>query len=362
MTFLQDFILKHKNWKELLSNKPYCLKIVESEKYVLFFYDQIESDFKENIVCEARGIILKKPDFKTVCRAFDKFFNYRESLAPIMEFDYAKVQEKIDGFIMKLWFDDDEWHLSSNGTIDAYKTTCPTGETLSSLFLEGFSCYGNFKEFTENLDKSNTYIFEVVHPLMRVVIPYKEPKVFHIGTRNNTTSEELILDIGISKPKNYRFDCFDDVVKMAKELPYSQEGYVVVDYNPRCVRRVKIKSPSYLAAHHMKNNGVITYERIAELVIKNEQEEFLSVFYEYKEKFDEVIKKYDELVNIVEKQIESVMNKSFEYKKEFALAVKDFKCRDFFFSVVENKYTWYEFKKFLKDKGGKKVAEILGFK
>ena len=42
---VQKFILDHENWKELLENPPYCLKITVEGTLILFNYSQLDSDF-----------------------------------------------------------------------------------------------------------------------------------------------------------------------------------------------------------------------------------------------------------------------------------------------------------------------------
>ena len=41
MLKIQEFILAHDNWRELLADAPYNLKISEDDVYVLFKYNQI---------------------------------------------------------------------------------------------------------------------------------------------------------------------------------------------------------------------------------------------------------------------------------------------------------------------------------
>ena len=52
-----DYIKTHENWRELLSMPPYSLKINTAGKYTVFTYGP-ESDFNEQICCEARGCML----------------------------------------------------------------------------------------------------------------------------------------------------------------------------------------------------------------------------------------------------------------------------------------------------------------
>ena len=57
---LLDFIKEHDNWKELLKEDPYFLDIKEEDDLTLLKYNQIKSDFSQDIVKECRGIILDK--------------------------------------------------------------------------------------------------------------------------------------------------------------------------------------------------------------------------------------------------------------------------------------------------------------
>ena len=93
---LLDFIDKHDNWKELLQEAPYFLDIKEEDGFTLLKYNQINSDFSQDIVKECRGIILDS-NHKIVCWPFSKFFNYGESNADEIDWSSARVQEKIDG-------------------------------------------------------------------------------------------------------------------------------------------------------------------------------------------------------------------------------------------------------------------------
>ena len=104
MLNLQKFIIKNKDWKEKLSQKPYCLKISEKGNLILFKYNQIDSDFNEPIVNESRGIILEKNTWKVVAYAFDKFFNFGESYAAKIDWDSAVVEQKEDGSLIKVYF------------------------------------------------------------------------------------------------------------------------------------------------------------------------------------------------------------------------------------------------------------------
>ena len=116
-------------------------------------------------------------------------------------------------------------------------------------------------------------MFELISPYNKIVVPYENIDIVHIGTRNNITLEELDIDIGIPKPKEYKFNSLEDCIEMSKKLPYDNEGYVVVDSK---WRRVKIKSPAYVSVHRLVNNE-LTDEGVLDLIKENEQRVF-SIF------------------------------------------------------------------------------------
>lgn len=79
------------------------VNIREEYPFVIFNYG-IECDFSNPIVQEARGIIIDLENLDVVCWPFRKFGNYNESYADNIDWPTARVQEKIDGSIVKLWW------------------------------------------------------------------------------------------------------------------------------------------------------------------------------------------------------------------------------------------------------------------
>lgn len=305
MLKIQEFILAHDNWRELLADAPYNLKISEDDGYVLFKYNQIASDFNEEICKEARGLILDTQDnFRVVRYAFKKFFNVDEDFAARLDWDSAVATEKIDGSIMSVWFARGKWHLSTNGTIDAFKAE-----------LNGVGPYKTFGELFESVlplstfahyNKHRCWTFELVSPYNKVVIDYPETKVYLLSVRDMDSLEELTLDAvemladanGLTVPERYDLNNEADYRKVVEQMPEGHEGIVVRDVNGE---RVKIKTLLYFEMHRAKNNGVITLERIVDLIRANDHYEFLSYFPEYQSVFDDVKRQIDNTEVVVEK-------------------------------------------------------------
>ena len=300
-----DFIKTHSNWEELLTSSPYNLIIKRDGKLILFKYNQINSDFNEEICCEARGLILEEGTWKVVRMAFKKFFNLGESFAAKIDWDSAVASEKLDGSIISVFYYDGKWRIATNSTIDAFKAE-----------LAGVGPYKNFGELFESVLPLSTFAgnryenicwtFEIVSPYNKVVIDYPETKVYLLSVRFMNTLEELDYDqipvyagkIGIAYPQFYYMNDETGFRRLVEQMPEGHEGIVVRD---AAGQRVKIKTLLYFQMHKAKNNGIITLERIVDLIRANDHYEFLSYFREYQPIFDSVKRQIDNTEVVVEK-------------------------------------------------------------
>lgn len=267
------FISENENWKEALKN-DYDISIKEEYPLAIFNYG-IASDFSNPIVQEARGIIIDIERLEVVCWPFRKFGNYNESYADKIEWDTARVQDKIDGSIIKMWWNEiiSEWQFSTNSVISAKDSIANalTGNTFYDLILSADN-YKNLEYALPMLNKEYTFIFELVSPETQVVVKYANAHLYHIGSRNNLTGIEDSGRFNIDVPKEYPLKSLDDCINAAIELNESgdgkvgsvkKEGFVVVDDN---WNRIKIKSPDYLMLHRMSSNSNFSKERIIDMI------------------------------------------------------------------------------------------------
>lgn len=271
------FINKNENWRELLQNE-YKINVKEEYPFAIFNYG-IDCDFSDLIVQEARGIIIDLENLEVVCWPFRKFGNYNENYADNIDWNTARVQDKIDGSIIKMWWNkiNGQWQFSTNSTIDANNALA--NQMTQETFLDVIKKADNFHILKMRLPGLNivyTHLFELVSPETQIVVKYPGPHLYHIGARNNITGiEESNFGIGIERPKEYLLRNLDDCIKAAAELNKTgdgqvhgvkKEGFVVVDGN---WNRIKIKSPDYLMLHRMSANANFSKERIVEM-IRNE--------------------------------------------------------------------------------------------
>jgi T4 RnlA family RNA ligase len=276
MDELLNYIKANPNWETELAEDPYRLIITHDGDYTIFKYSQIDSDFSIPLVREARGIIIYRPTMQVVCRPFSKFFNFGEPNAASIDWSHAEVTEKMDGSLIKVWGDKNGWHVSTNGMISARKAMADgAGTSFYDLFVKALPVTKDV--LWQMLDSKYTYMFELVSPLNRVVIPYKETNLYYLGARSNKSGEYVKYPLPFLVPASYNYTNLEEVVEAACQFDWMREGFVVFDG----VERIKVKSPAYIKAHYARNNGNISWRIIADVVRNNEQEEFLSYVSEY---------------------------------------------------------------------------------
>ena len=268
------FLAEHpQDWEARLT-KDYSIRIKKEGSYAIFNYG-FNCDYADPIVQEARGIILDVAALEVVCWPFRKFGNHNESYADEIDWSSARVLEKVDGSIVKLWYDHaaEKWQFSTNATIRAEEATV---ESFGGVrFGDLIRCAKNYGDIPfDRLDRTCTYIFELVSPETQVVIKYEETALYHIGTRSNLTGGESEVDIGIQKPASYPLGSLAECLSAAAELnreirsrdpdEVAREGFVVVDAD---WHRVKVKSPDYLMMHRLRQIETVSKRSYVEMLL-----------------------------------------------------------------------------------------------
>ena len=265
-----ELIRRHSNWRDILTNAPYCLNIIDENEFTLLKFTYNGSDFHNEIVRECRGLIIDK-DLNPVCVPFFKFFNYCEPYADEIDWASAVVEEKIDGMLIKTWNYKGTWMISTKDTVFANKEALtPKKESNPN---------SNFKNYNElfvaalerinfdlnSLNKQFTYVFELVSPYNQFFVHYDSIDVYHIGARDNVSGQELEVNVGIKKPKTFTCKDINDITKMASKL-ISGEGYVVKDKN---YNRIKVKNPTYTSAKYSVDGTNDKHEAIMSALNEN---------------------------------------------------------------------------------------------
>lgn len=275
---LMNFIHNNENWRELIQEAPYCIKIKEDDNYILLKYNYYakETNWANPIVKQCRGIILRKDNLKPVCVPFYRFYNLGQKEADNIDFNNCKIQDKIDGSLIKIWIDEDKLHISTNGTIDAYNINLTTlgGGSFDITFGAAVEkLIEKYKNLFFN-DKNSTHMFELVTPYNKVIVDYGfDVKLYYLGSRNNDTFEEYRNEKmykTFSTIKEFQLNNIteDKLRELADEQP---EGLVVVDKN---YNRIKVKNPQYLLLS--KTIDGLTEKTMLNIIAKRNEDEFFA--------------------------------------------------------------------------------------
>lgn len=335
MLAIQKYIVENGIEKTI---KDFKLKTREYENKILLKYDQLVSPTLMALpeMQDCRGLILEKGTWKVMSLAFRKFFNSEEGNAHKIDWLTACILEKLDGTLIQVYWDwhKQEWFAGTTGTAEGEgEVNNKYGTTFNDLFWETISNKYNFSKelWTSVVSKEHVYVFELTTPYNIVVKPHAESSATLLTVRNLTTLKEAsyneLIDVGDSfgLPVVKSFDLnaknAGAVIKTLENMPWSDEGYVIVDAN---FNRVKIKNPAYVAVHHLK--GKSAEHNILTIVKSNEIEEFASTFPERKEELYKLKENYDALIvklNSVWFDLEAHKPKNIQpsEKKKFAAAV-----------------------------------------
>ena len=350
---IQKFLRETPDGLNILQGENYALNVRRHLKYpnlVLFKYNQIESDMSQEICCEARGLILDESNnWEVVSYPYKKFWSYGDVNVANINWETAKVYEKLDGSLMTLYFYRNEWHVATSGSPDASGTVGDNihfnkeFKSFADLFWHTFKVMGY--ELPHTFDRDICFMFELCTPENRVVVPHHDRRLILHGARNIRTFKEYNPEIFANifrVVKTFPLKTLEDIVVAANNLnSMESEGYVICDQN---FNRVKVKSLKYVAIAHIKDN--FSQRRIWELVRTGETGEFLTYFPEYKVDFEKSQHLYDRLLEeIGDRYVVAKMNA--ENKKAFALQIHHLSYSSILFALYDEKTN--NVKKFLAD-------------
>ena len=302
MLAIQNYLIKHGLEKTL---KDFKLKSRLYPSKILLKYDQLSSPTLMAMpeMQDSRGIILELGTWKVLSLAFRKFFNSEEGNAHKIDWNTARVLEKLDGTLIQLYWDEfkGKWFAGTTGTAEGEgEVNNKNGTTFNDLFFQTVTEKYNLD--LNKLNKQCCYVFELTTPYNIVVKPHGESSASLLTVRELVTLQEFSYDellaigegLGLPVVKSYDLNAKNAgyVIRTLESMPWHEEGYVVVDAD---FNRVKMKNPAYVAVHHLK--GKSAEHNIITIVKSNEIEEFGATFPERKEELYKLKENYDILLD-----------------------------------------------------------------
>jgi hypothetical protein len=289
-------------------------------------YNQIDSPKTDPVVRSCRGTVLEKDTWNVVAKPFQRFYNAGEVLDEYKQFDWSNFTctEKVDGSLMIVYHYAGEWHVNTSGSFGLGECGF-SGMNWRELFWKTSGIDENSPKLIPGL----TYIFELCTVFNKVVRSYPEPTVFLLSIFSTETLEEMPEgDVDISskvlkvpRPERYQFSAEQEIrnfLLTKEEYDKTFEGVIIRDVNNL---RFKIKTETYVALHHLKDNGnICNPKRLVPLVLAGEVDEIIAYLPEVEPYLRECQAKIDaewESLSKVWQQYWEIQD-----QKEFALAIR----------------------------------------
>ncbi len=188
------------------------------------------------VTLACRGLILDR-NYQVVARPFQKFFNLGEFENQEIPNEPFEVFEKMDGSLGILYWIENQVHISTRGSFVSEQALVAT-EMLRTQYAEVIPL----------LDKSKTYLFEIIYPENRIVLDYgNQRKLVLLAIVDTKTGVEIPLEnIGFEMVNRYYG--LNDLSKLKQLEKENKEGFVVKYKNGY---RLKVKFDEYQRIHRI---------------------------------------------------------------------------------------------------------------
>lgn len=326
------------------------IKFDDEYNLVLLDYSQIDTPKNDHHTWDCRGIIYDHGTGQVVCRTMPRFFNLGEmgDLHQNFRWDGFTAFEKVDGSMIKVWYHPQraQWFIATRGTMyaesECWNTLVPDAGkiTFRDLFLRTLNIYDDeqWDAWSKStLDVGFTYIFELCCSENRVVTRYANDRIYDIcaicndtGMTMFSTKRKEFAEVGILEVPQHSITSREHIQEQANALKDLVEGFVLWDGH----MRIKVKSATYVAVHHMRGEGGMSPKRAMDIVLKGEVDEVVAYFPEWEEYLRTWEAKWRDVHDSAIAAWESV--KDIESQKDFALAIQHLAGKSALFTKRKN--------------------------
>lgn len=318
--------------KDILNDmvKKEYVDVTKHPQFPLYIYNysrkcQFEHAWNE-VTETCRGLIVDE-GLNIIARPFKKFYNYEELLQmnasiPNEEFE---VYEKLDGSLGILYFWESKAYIATRGSFT------------SDMALHATNIL-NTKYDVSLLDKSKTYLFEIIYPEDMHIVTYKDvDDIFLLAVIDNETG----VDCDFFKWKSVfkcttKYDGFSDYIKIRDAFSgENREGFVI---KFKSGFRMKLKFAEYWKLHFLKSG--FTEKQILQYLIDDDKESIQKALDMFDEEhqiyYNRIINKFKEAYNSILDKAKT-QYKEFDTDKEAALYFKTCDYPQIMFNMRKNK-------------------------
>lgn len=305
-------------------------------------YDQIASKAGCQVAGVCRGLVIRPKNkvtdenqvvgrFHIVARPMDRFYNANDSHAAPIDWSTARIQEKLDGTMCILYWDDvkNEWCVATRSVPEAdvsfgdFPGSPLRENTFKELFrytVEQMMPAFGWKRYCDGLDKTLTFIFELTTPLNRVVVKYADYGLTLLCVRDTLTGGYISEDTIATNCPTWPLQSLSDLTDFVNTMdPAKCEGAVVVDAN---WNRVKVKSKAWVLASRAKDAVTMSKRNALECIILGQADDVIPLLDPYVGEYITQLQDSLKMYCIGLDASLSSLKDLYTTRKDFALAVQ----------------------------------------
>lgn len=301
------------------------------------YKDSPSDDKWTPLMMMCRGLIIEDGTNKIIAKSFNKFFNFSEYTDGYVEQRMKRIKysisDKFDGSLIILFEYEGKWITATMGSFES-----------DQVFLAN-KLLDSYDHRSEALNKDIVYLLEYVGPDNRIVVAYEESDLILLTMldRDNDFREiDLHSDLNTTDfayaynriiDKEFHFD----LKALAKLNKPNSEGYIIKFEDGL---RIKVKFEEYVRLHKIVTE--LSEKQILEFMKENKTsiESFKDVPDELFKWINSVETSFRNLYDSIFKEANEVYDKhcSIKDRKEFALAIKDYKYSHLVFKIADGKF------------------------
>ena len=285
---------------------------------------------------QCRGLILDS-EGAIAARPLPKFFNLQE-YQEVLPSEPFEIYEKLDGSLGILYWYDDLPYLASRGSFNSDQAI-KANQILHDLYASAIPL----------LERSLTYLFEIIYPSNRIVVDYGEMEALILlavieteSGRERNLAEFSHLGFPIAK----KYDGIRDIKAISKLEEQNKEGFVIRFEGGL---RLKFKFAEYVKLHRVLTQ--VTSKVIWEMLRDNMPFEDIlervpDEFYQWvKETKASLIAQYQQVEASAKSDFEQIVAKvDRSDRKEMAKHILAYSNHKILFSLLDGKdysdYIW----------------------
>jgi RNA ligase len=300
-----------------------------------------------------RGLIVHSGNGRVVARPLPKFFNYGQTGEDPFDLDEpVRVFDKMDGSLGILYPTSQGMAVATRGSFTSEQALKAT-EILHEKYPEWAQI--TYDWFRSNFDANwyevnYTDLVEIVYPENRIVVDYAGMEdLVYLGQVQISTGEFTAHHLSWTGPVSEEFTSLHTLQEVLESEPRpGKEGYVV--WSADMSRCVKIKQQDYIELHRLVTglNARRVYQAmrgdqgLVQIAspLPDEFHDFVrDVYYQLIDDvldlIDVVYDEYNRARDVLEGR--DIQESDKDFRKEFALEVKDFEYKGLVFKVLDNK-------------------------